>query len=79
MLQQEFGRENAQREFLRLETRTFGAPVGRATIEAEAVVNGRLLMSIKHYEGPVEDQLVKVRLVALGNMLFTKHGTCGKT
>ena len=36
------------------------------------VVNSRFLMTIKHDEGPVENQLVKARVVALGNVLFTK-------
>ena len=75
MLQQENGRDKARREFLRLATRTFGASIEWTAVEEEAVVvNGKLLMSIKHHEGPVEDQVDKPRLVALGNVLFTKHG-----
>ena len=31
-------------------------------------------MSIEHPKGPVEDQVVKARFVALGNVLFTMHG-----
>ena len=35
-------------------------------------------MSIKHCEVPVQNQLVKVRLVALDNPLFVKYGQVWK-
>ena len=53
-------------------------PMERATIEEDeeeaVVVNGRLLLSIKRNEGPVENQVVKARLGALGHVIFTQHG-----
>ena len=73
MLQQENGREEARGEILRLAARTLGAPDERMTVEEESGdVSGRLLMSIKHLEGPAENHVVKARLVALGNVLLTK-------
>ena len=52
MLQRANGREKARGEFLRLATRTLRAPVERPTIEeASVVVDGKLLLSIKHSEG----------------------------
>ena len=57
-------------------------PIERATIEEDeeeaVVVIGRLLLSIKRNEGPVENQVVKVRLGALGHVIFTQHGQVWK-
>ena len=66
-------------EFLTPMSRTLGSLVERATTEERAVVvNGKLLTNTEHCEASVEGQVVKARLVALGNVLTTKHGQVWK-
>ncbi len=75
ILQQPNGKEKAFAEFKRLAGKSLGDPVELETVPENAnVVHGKLLMSVKNWEAPTDQQALKARLVATGNVIFDKHG-----